>query len=198
MSKSYAFFVTNPRFYTMMDRNCETVSSKPKDYLSHTSGLPEWLRTHGKAKGAELDPQSWERVITWLDVNAQLYGNYSFNRNESRKPSPEGEKALRDAIKAQFGEALSKQPFEALVNNGCIEESRILMAPLAAAAGGWGQFSTWTSTQDAGYQAMKAKVEAALIPLAEHDVHGTCGRPNACRCAACRVKEVEDTFPRPQ
>ena len=198
MSKSYAFFVTNPRFYTMMDRNHETVSSKPKDYLSHTSGLPEWLRTHGKAKGAELDPQSWQRVITWLDVNAQLYGNYSFNRNESRKPNPEGEKALREAIKAQFGEALSKQPFEALVNNGCIEESRILMAPLAAAAGGWGQLNTWTSTQDAGYQAMKAKVEAALIPLAEHDVHGTCGRPNACRCAACRVKEVEDTFPRPQ
>lgn len=197
MSRSYETFVMNPKYYKMMDRNNETHASQPKDYLSHASGLPEWLRQHGKAREAVLDSESWERVMTWLDVNAQMYGNYSFNRPEDRTADPEGEKALREHIRATLGEAFAKQPFETLVNNGCIDESRILKAPLALAAGGWGQLDKWNSTSDEGYRIMRAKVEASLKPLATQDRDGTCGGgKDHCRCSACNVRAIEEAFVR--
>ncbi len=194
MGVSYDTLVRNPKYYKMMDRNCETVASKPMDYLSPASGLPAWLKKHGKEKGSELDPASWERVITWLDVNAQLYGNYSFNRGENRVADPEGEKALRAYVKELFGEALSVQPFEALVNNGCPEESRILNAPLAAEAGGWGQVAGWKSKDEAGFKKMRDLVVASLKPLAFKDSDYTCGNPTQCRCGACWVKPFETEY----
>ncbi len=194
MGASYDFLVRNPKYYKLMDRNCETRASAPKDYLSHASGLPAWLKKHGKEKGAELDPASWERVVTWLDVNAQLHGNYSFNRPENRVADPEGEKALRAYVKACFGEALSAQPFETLVNNGCVDESRILNAPLAAEAGGWGQMPGWKSREEEGYKKMRALAEASLKPVAFKDADGTCGSPERCRCGACWVKPFELEF----
>jgi hypothetical protein len=124
-----------------------------------------------------------------------MYGNYSFNRPEDRVVDPEGEKALRDYVKVTLGEAIAKQPFETLVNNGCIEESRVLKAPLALSAGGWGQIEKWKSTSDEGYQAMRAKVEAALKPLAASDHEGTCGGgKDHCRCSSCKVRSVEEAF----
>ena len=194
MGHSYEFLVTNPKYYKLMDRNCETLSSVPMDYLAHASGLPAWLKKHGKEKGAELDPASWERVVTWLDVNAQLYGNYSFNREENRLADPEGEKALRAYVKELFGEAVANQPFEALVNNGCIDESRVLNAPLAAEAGGWGQTVKWKTKDDEGYKKMRALAEASLKPLPHHDVDGTCGDPEHCRCGSCWVKPFEAAY----
>jgi hypothetical protein len=108
---------------------------------------------------------------------------------------PEGEKALRDYIKSTLGEVIAKQPYETLVNNGCIEESRVLKAPLALSAGGWGQIEKWKSTSDTGYQTMRAKVEASLKPLATHDIEGTCGGgKDRCRCSSCRVRSVEEEF----
>ncbi len=194
ISKSYEALVSNPAFYKLLSRNRESHASVPKDYLSHASALPAWLKKHGKEKGAELDPASWERVITWLDVNAQFYGNYSFNRAESRVPDPAGERALRDYVRACFGDALAAQPFEALVNNGCLEESRILNAPLASAGGGWGQLPQWASRDDEGYKKMAALAAAALAPLAARDVDGTCGTPQRCRCGSCWVRPHEDAY----
>jgi len=191
MSRSYETLVTNPKWYKMLDRNLETPRTIPGDYLSAASGLPEWLKKHGKDKKAELDPESWERVITWLDVNAQMYGNYSFNRPEDRLPDPEGEKALREYVKQVLGEEIAKQPFETLVNNGCIDESRVLKAPLALTAGGWGQIPRWDSANDEGYRTMREKVIASLKPLEFHDIDGTCGNPAKCRCASCWVKETD-------
>lgn len=194
LSKSYETLVSNPKFYKMMSRNRETNASVPKDYLSHASALPAWLKKHGKEKVAELDPASWERVITWLDVNAQFYGNYSFNREENRTADPAGESALRAYVKECFGEALAGQPFEALVNNGCLDESRVLNAPLAVAAGGWGQLQKWASRDDEGYKKMRALAAASLAPLAARDADGTCGTPDRCRCGACWVKPHEAAF----
>lgn len=194
MGTSYDTLVRNPAFYKMMDRNCETYASKPKDYLSHASGLPAWLRKHGKEKGAELDSASWERVITWLDVNAQLYGNYSFNRPENRTADPEGERALRACVKELFGEALAAQPFEALVNNGCLDESRILNAPLAVEAGGWGQLAGWKSRDEPGFKRMRELAAASLKPLACRDDDFACGSPERCRCGACWVKPFEAAY----
>ena len=86
---------------------------------------------------------------------------------------------------------MSKQPFETLVNNGCIDESRVLKAPLALAAGGWGQISLWKSTDDESYRTMHEKVVASLKPLEFCDIEGTCGNPAKCRCDSCWVKETD-------
>jgi hypothetical protein len=195
MPKSYDYLVRNPRFYKMLDRNRETDCSIPKDYLSHASGLPAFLKKHVKKQGINFSEDDWERVITWLDVNAQLYGNYSFNRPEDRRVDPAGAKVLRAFVKECFGDKLAQQPFETLVNNGCIEESRILKAPLAVEAGGWGQLKNgWESRDVVSYKKMYSLVQASLVPLAFKDVNGTCGDPEHCRCRSCRVKAVDAEY----
>ena len=195
MSQSYHTLVTNPKYYKMLDRNLETNHTTPGDYLSPASGLPDWLKKHSKEQKFTLDPDSWERIITWLDVNAQMYGNYSFNRPEDRHPDPDGEKRLRDHIKQTLSEELSTQPYATLVNNADIDESRILKLPLAQAAGGWAQTTPhWQTTGDPAYQAMRQKVINSLQPLQHQDTDGTCGNPAKCRCASCWVKETDKTW----
>ena len=64
--------------------------------LRWCKGLQVILEKH---KGrVSLDPESLQRIIDWLDLNAQFYGDYSRNRDEDRHISSEGEKALREQI----------------------------------------------------------------------------------------------------
>ncbi|MBN1673296.1 MAG: hypothetical protein JXR37_19780 [Kiritimatiellae bacterium] len=173
-------------------RNRETWTSKPKDYFAHAGRLAAFLKTD-HTQHVRLDPESFQRVIDWLDLNAQYYGDYSFNRPERRKPSPEGEQALRAHVRELFGAGLAQQPFAALVNAGLPGESRILKAPLAVAAGGWGQLAPngWSSTSEPGYVRMLELVEGALTPLETHDVAGTCGR-DRCVCGCCWVRKLRN------
>ena len=84
---------------------------------------------------------------------------------------------------ATFGEELSQQPIDALINIGAPERSRILMAPLAESAGGWGQIEKgWVSRNDAEYQEMAERVAACIIPHEYEDVTGTCGRGSENGC----------------
>jgi len=165
-TESYDYFTSNKKYYKILDRNKEPAFSTPKDFLSHTSQLPALLMK--EHNGVKVDRESFERIVSWLDLNAQLYGDYSFVRNEYRKPTKDGEAALRKYIAAQFGKKIAAQPYAALVNNGMITESRILKAPLAVAAGGWGQIKNgWESTNDPGYIKMKKLVEQSLTTLPE-------------------------------
>ena len=192
-NESYLAMVHRPGFVKILPRNKEPSFSTPKQAFAACSKLPALLKKH---HGVNLDADEWERVITWLDVNCQFYGNYSFNRLENRTSSPEGEKALRAAVAKRFGEKIAAQPLAALVNNLVATESRILKAPLAVKSGGWGQLANgWTSTQDAGYQEMLRLVEGALTPLPFQDSEGTCGRgPKNCICNSCWVKPAELEF----
>jgi len=165
-TESYDYFTSNKKYYKPLKKNKVPAFSTPKDFLSHTSKLPSLLMEGHN--GVKVDRDSFERIVSWLDLNGQLYGDYSFVRNEYRKPTKEGEAALREHIAAQFGEKLAAQPYVALVNNGMITESRILKAPLAVEAGGWGQIKNgWGSTRDPGYIQMKKLVEQSLSALPE-------------------------------
>ncbi len=69
------------------------------------------------------------------------------------------------------------------------------MAPLAVSAGGWGQIEPgWGSKNDAGYEDMADRFAACIVPHANQDIAGTCGRgsENGCLCAACWVRERID------
>lgn len=174
-------------------RFAETYYSKPKDYFAHAGSLaPMLLEGHldkdGKPR-VQLDLASRQRVIDWLDLNAQFYGDYSFNRIEDQRPTREGEQALREAIARRLGPKIAAEPFAALVNMAMPSESRILRAPLAAEAGGWGRIAGgWANTDDAAYQEMARLVEAAIPPPEFLDIAGTCGHDKGCRCGCCFVR----------
>ena len=170
----------------------ETWYSQPKDYFAHGGTLAEMLLEGHE--NVELDPASRQRIIDWLDLNAPLYGTYSWNKDEWRRPDPKDEKVLREHIRQRFGDRLAEQPFAALVNVALPDESRILKAPLALTAGGWGQIEHggWKSSDEPDYQEMRRLVQAAILPIPYHDIAGTCGRDEDCMCLSCWVRKVQE------
>jgi hypothetical protein len=193
-STAYASLTKDGRLVKIAQYGGETWYSQPKDYFAHGGKLAELLFKGHETVEVPLDADSRQRIIDWLDLNAQCYGTYSWNKEEWRRPDPEGEKMLRAAIRQRFGDELAGQPFAALVNIALPDESRIVKAPLAREAGGWGQIEQggWTSRDEPTYQAMRQLVLAALQPLPYHDVAGTCGRNDDCRCLSCWVRQVAE------
>ena len=195
VSHAYDSLMSRPGLVKIAPRNEETDYSKPKDYFAHAGRLAGvLLEGHKDQNGkprVELDRESFQRIVDWLDMNAIYYGDYSWNKAEWREPSPDGETALRGYVAETFGQPLTGQPFAALVNTAHISESRILMAPLATSAGGWGQIEKggWSDTNGPGYQQMRRLVEASIAPLRFHDIAGTCGREK-CLCDNCWVRHV--------
>ncbi|HUT33151.1 MAG TPA: hypothetical protein VNE39_06720 [Planctomycetota bacterium] len=194
-SVSYNALLGGSGLVKIAQRNGETAYSKPKDYFAHAGRLAKLLLDgHPDKAGArrvELDRESFQRIVDWLDLNAQFYGDYSFNRIETQPPLPEGEKALREAIARRFGQELAQQPYAALVNVANPAESRILLAPLPVAAGGWGQVKdkAFRGKDDPAYQEMARLIEASVTPPKHHDIAGTCGRTDGCRCGNCWVRK---------
>ena len=163
-----------------------------KGSLSHAGKFGPMLLKRQKGKN-KLDAMSFARIVAWLDLNGQYYGDYSWNRIEDRKASREGLAALREHIKATFGAEAAGAPFAALVNVAAIEESRILKAPLAKSAGGWEQIPNgWKSVDDKGYQTMLKLVAASIEPLAQRDIETTCNR-SECKCGSCWVRTKSDS-----
>jgi hypothetical protein len=169
----------------VLDRYCITCHG-----LDDTEGDINLLGTI-----ADSDPESFQRVVDWLDLNAQFYGDYSWNKDEWRRPSPKGERALREGIRKTFGPKMAEQPYAALVNVGLVTESRILKAPLAKIAGGWGQVAgiSWRDVDDPGYKKMRQLVEQSIAPLVTHDIEGTCGR-EPCVCRSCWVRVAQESI----
>ncbi|MCX7007630.1 MAG: hypothetical protein NTY53_10360, partial [Kiritimatiellaeota bacterium] len=193
-SSSYTALLGKPGLVALAQRNVQTAFSKPKDYFAAAGRLAPMLLAghpdkHGKPR-VQLDHESFQRIVDWLDLNAQFYGDYSHNRSETQPPAPAGEKALRAAIEKRFGEKIAQQPLATLVNLANPAESRILLAPLPASAGGWGQISSgaYRDTSDPAFQEMSKLVAATLTPPPFHDVADTCGHPDHCSCGNCWVR----------
>lgn len=171
-------------------RNVQTFFSVPKDYYSHASKLaPMLIKGHNKVK---LNQEELYAITSWLDLNVPMLGSWSWNQDEFRGTSTIGEKKLRSFISKHFGAKLSKQPLCALVNVGDPEKSRILLAPLSAEAGGWGQLKPqWNSTKDPIYKQLKELIDNLIIPNNINEIAGTCGRgtKRGCICGSCWVRE---------
>jgi hypothetical protein len=200
VSRAYHSLLTREGLVKVAHADMETDYSLPKDYFAHAGRLAKTLLSghldkNGNAR-VSLDRESFGRIVDWLDVNAVYYGDYSWNKLEWRKPLPEGERSLREHIHGRFGPALAEQPFAALVNVALPEESRILKAPLAVKAGGWGLFpeKEWRGTRDPDYLRTRQLVEASIAPRQHHDIAGTCGRDDHCTCDSCwvRLKDNQD------
>ena len=193
-STAYASLTRDGRLVKIAQYGGETWYSRPKDYFAHGGKLAEMLLNGHQSIEVALDPQSRQRIIDWLDLNAQFHGTYSWNKDEWRQPDPEGEKSLRAYIRQRFGDQLAGQPLAALVNVALPGESRILKAPLALEAGGWGQIEQggFTSSDGPDYRKMRRLVEATIQPLPYHDIAGTCGQDEDCVCLSCWVRKVKE------
>jgi len=193
-TRSYDSLVGRGDLVKLAHRNGETWYSKPKDYFAHAGKLAHiLLADHPDKDGrplVELDRESFQRIVDWLDLNGQFYGDYSFNRIEDHAPVREAEQQLRDFVARRFGGDVARQPYAALVNKVLPEESRILKAPLDERAGGWGQMTKggFSSTRDPAYRELLELVKATIRQPEYHDIAGTCGRENGCRCGCCYVR----------
>lgn len=185
-NESYYNLISRPGLIKLAQRNQETLFSIPGDYFARAGDLAKMLlKGH---RGVKVDRRSMWRIIDWLDINVQFYGNYSFNRVEYRTPDFKAEKELRRYIEQCFGKKIAKEPFAALVNHGHPTESRILRSPLPLKSGGWGQMKGWTSTKDPRYQKMLGLVNKALGETKFKDINGTCGQKR-CKCGSCWVRK---------
>jgi len=193
-SQAHDSLTSRSGFVAIAYRNRESAFSKPRDYFAHAGRLAKYL-LYDHRRYVELDRDSFQRIVNWLDLNAQFYGDYSHNRIEQRHDG-NGEKALRKHVAETFGEELARQPFAALVNVALPTESRILMAPLAIQAGGWGQIAKggWKSRDDPGYQKMLELVRGCRATMGRHDIAGTCGGGKRCSCGCCWVRELRKTY----
>lgn len=195
-STSYLNLVSRPGLVSIAIRNLETPISRPKDYFSHAGRLGRLLLEGDKNHEplAKKDPAAFRRMIYWLDLNAQYFGDYSWNKREWLRPVPEGETALREYVAERFGTDIAKQPYAALVNATVPDESRILQGPLSVSAGGWGQLGTvWDSRDGDGYRKMREMVLGSVEPVKAQDVRGTCNLPH-CECESCWVRKARAEY----
>ena len=185
---------TNPIGLKRETHGLEKNISRPMDYYAHGSRLGKMLLA--PHQNVSLPREDFARLINWLDLNSQGCGDPSVNRIENARVDAEKEKALREAVKARFGGELSKQPYPALVNPANPDESRLLMAPLAKEAGGWGQIANgWASKDDANYKTFHNMVVATIV-LPPPDIDGTCGRGlKDCVCGGCWVRYYKLNIP---
>jgi hypothetical protein len=180
-------------------RNSESTFSKPKDYFANAGKLaPMLLAGHPDKEGkkrVQLDAESLQLIVEWLDLNCQYYGDYSFNRIETQTPAGDAEKTLRQAVEKRFGADQAALPYAMLVNVANVGASRILMAPLPAAAGGWGQIDAgaYRGTDDPAYVEMRKLAEATVPQPQYHDIAGTCGHDKGCSCGVCWVRKFNET-----
>jgi hypothetical protein len=152
--------------HTVEDNNI----SKPRRFFAYRNKVSHMLvKNHGKCN---MDRDSYMRIIEWLDVNAQCYGDLFPNKLEERQIDAQAMKALRAYAKELFGAKIAAQPDRALINTVQIDESRILAAPLAVKAGGWGQLSGYASKDDPKYKKMAGLVEKCIVRKPNENTNG--------------------------
>ena len=170
-STSYRSLTARPDLTGMAWRRQESVLSTPDEYGSRVAGLPKLMETT-HAQRVHLDGESWERLMQWLDLNCPYFGDYGPTRPERLRPSVAGEKNLRAVVRnecASCHTGMAEQPLQTLVNTALPAESRVLLAPLAVTAGGWGQCRglNIASRSMPEFQRLEAAILATLAPPGE-------------------------------
>lgn len=168
--------------------------SRPFEYYANGNSVPAMLlKGHQKL---DLDKDSFHRIVDWLDLNAQCYGDLFPNKVEQRRFNYEALGKLREYVKQVFGDELAGQPERALVNLAQPDESRILCAPLAVKAGGWGQIQGWKNKNEPGYRKMAELVEACIVRAANENSTGWYPSPERGGGEDWVIKDQEDYIKR--
>jgi len=200
---AYKCLVSDGNRIKVAYRNRETAFSVPREYYAAAGTFAKHLLENEKHKKniADVTPEEMTRIIEWLDLNGQYYGDYSHNRVENATVnlgSEEG-KAFIEFVKSRFGDEIAKQPVETLINVAMPSESRVLKAALPKKAGGWEQFQkgAFKDANDPEYKKLVELVNACIPELDRVDIRGTCGSgegKRGCSCGCCFVREIDDAW----
>jgi hypothetical protein len=145
--------------------------SRPYLFYAYGNKVAHMLRE--KHSNVNIDTVSYMRVIEWLDLNAQCYGDLFPNKLEERELSGKAMNELKAYAKKTLGDKYGQYPDRALVNAAQPEESLTLMAPLAKAEGGWGQVQPgWKSKSDAGFIKMQELVANSIVHKPNENTNG--------------------------
>jgi len=159
------------------DRNV----SVPRRYFAYTNIIAQMLAGNeelaGKKyfaahKNLKVDRESYMQFIEWLDLNCQACGDLFPNKVEERAFDAAEMLAVKAYAKELFGARFAKDPDYALINPAQPDQSRILLAPLPLAKGGWGQLSGYASKDGAKFKKMVSLVDAAIVRLPNENTRG--------------------------
>jgi hypothetical protein len=112
------------------------------------------------------------RIIEWLDLNGQCFGDLFPQRIEERSFDRKALDALKEYVKEVYGDEIAKQPPSALVNLSQPDESRILMMGLPADKGGWQQIKAFSDKNDPKYRKMAELVDGCIVRRPDENTNG--------------------------
>ena len=148
------------------DHPDDVLPRPPYTYGSKVSRLTQLLEAgHHDVK---LTADEWERLLTWIDCNGVYYDRYENaaypNRQIFAGRFPE---AAQKAVARRCGNCHGTDPgghdtWWLSINRHDVRQSRMLAAPLAQSAGGWGRCdgTVFADTSDPDYQALLAALSA--------------------------------------
>jgi len=148
--------------------------SRPRKFFAYENKVAHMLVTgeNNHPKLAQTDRESYMRIIEWLDLNGQCFGDLFPKRIEERSFDKKGLAALREYAKEVYGEKIANQPAATLVNVVQPDESRILMMGLPTSKGGWQQVKAFSDRKDLRYRQMAALVDACIIRKPDENTNG--------------------------
>jgi len=159
------------------DRNI----SVPRRYFAYSNKIAQMLAGNeelaGKKyfaahKNLKVDRESYMQFIEWLDLNCQACGDLFPNKIEERKINPEKMSAVKAYAKELFGAKFANVPDRALINPAQPDQSRVLLAPLPVAKGGWGQLTGFASREDSRFRKMTKLIDAAIVRHSNENTQG--------------------------
>jgi hypothetical protein len=135
--------------------------SRPREFYAYGNSVAHMLlENHGDCN---MDRDSILRVIEFLDLNAQYYGDLFPVKMEDRTLDKQKFAKVEAFAEKLFGDAFTGQPERSLINPVQIDESRILMAPLPVESGGWGQIKGYSDKDDPDYTRMVELVNDSIV-----------------------------------
>ena len=162
---AYNALVARAGLVSVAQRNREKAVSTPRLYGAHAGRLVQVLLCGHKDR-VQLNVASFRRIVAWLDLNAQYYGDYSFDRPERRPLNKDADRLVRSLVRkacARCHPNMPQLPASALYNVALPGESRVLMAPLSEANRGWGQCKeTFPDQSHPTYDALLSAIRSGV------------------------------------
>jgi hypothetical protein len=144
------------------DHPDDVLPRPPYTYGSRVSPLTKLLEADHH--GVRLTAEDWERLLTWIDCNGVYYDRYENSAYPNRQIfTGRVEQAAEKIVARRCGNCHGPDngrhdTWWLSINRRDVRQSRMLAAPLAQSAGGWGRCegTVFADTADPDYQALLA------------------------------------------
>ncbi|MFQ6132230.1 MAG: NPCBM/NEW2 domain-containing protein [Armatimonadota bacterium] len=167
------------------DNPADVLPARPFSYGSHSSPLTRLLREgHHDVK---LAPDEWLALINWVDANGVYYDDYRWTWHDrniftDQYAEPLGEVYGRRCATCHGEGDGAHGTWWLSLNRHDVRQSRMLIAPLARKAGGWGRCgeSVFADDGDRDYQAVLTTLTGlrdALRQRPRQDLKSIIGTP---------------------